>query len=68
MRIASQDDVHCTGYAVQCRITTEDPENNFQPDYGTLIAYRSAAGFGIRLDVGAAYTGAEYRRFLIRCW
>ncbi len=61
--IASQDDVHCNGYAVQCRITTEDPENNFQPDYGTLIAYRSAAGFGIRLDVGAAYTGARVSPF-----
>ena len=61
--ITSQDDISCTGYAVQCRITTEDPENNFQPDYGTLIAYRSAAGFGIRLDVGAAYTGARVSPF-----
>lgn len=61
--IESQSHVHCTGYAVQCRITTEDPENQFQPDYGTLIAYRSAAGFGIRLDVGAAYTGARVSPF-----
>ena len=58
LRIYSQDDVKCNGFSIQCRITTEDPENGFQPDYGTLIAYRSAAGFGIRLDVGAAYTGA----------
>ncbi len=63
LRIKSQDDVRCYGYAIQCRITTEDPENGFQPDYGTLIAYRSAAGFGIRLDVGAAYTGASVSPF-----
>ncbi len=61
--IKSQADVQCRGYAIQCRITTEDPENGFQPDYGTLIAYRSAAGFGIRLDVGAAYTGAHVSPF-----
>jgi len=63
LRIYSQDDVKCNGFAIQCRITTEDPENGFQPDYGTLIAYRSAAGFGIRLDVGAAYTGARVSPF-----
>jgi pyruvate carboxylase len=61
--IGSQEEVQCNGYAVQCRITTEDPENNFQPDYGTLIAYRTGAGFGIRLDVGAAYTGARVSPF-----
>ncbi len=61
--IESQESIRCTGYAVQCRITTEDPENGFQPDYGTIIAYRSAAGFGIRLDVGAAYTGARVSPF-----
>ena len=63
IRINTQDDVHCHGYSIQCRITTEDPTNGFQPDYGTLIAYRSAAGFGIRLDVGAAYTGARVSPF-----
>ncbi|MDH3903074.1 MAG: pyruvate carboxylase, partial [Xanthomonadales bacterium] len=63
IRIKTQDDVHCHGYSIQCRITTEDPANGFQPDYGTLIAYRSAAGFGIRLDVGAAYTGARVSPF-----
>ncbi len=56
--IDSQESVVCNGYAIQCRITTEDPENNFQPDYGRIIAYRSSGGFGIRLDVGAAYPGA----------
>ena len=61
--IQKQSDIQCRGFAIQCRITTEDPENNFQPDYGTLIAYRSAAGFGIRLDVGAAYTGAQVSPF-----
>ncbi len=61
--ITGQQDVTCTGYAVQCRITTEDPGNNFQPDYGTLIAYRSPGGFGIRLDMGVAYTGARVSPF-----
>ncbi|MDT8321451.1 MAG: pyruvate carboxylase [Xanthomonadales bacterium] len=63
LNIPSQESVRCNGFAVQCRITTEDPENSFQPDYGTLIAYRSAAGFGIRLDVGAAYVGARVSPF-----
>jgi len=63
IRIHTQDDVECRGYSIQCRITTEDPENGFQPDFGTVIAYRSAAGFGIRLDVGAAYTGARVSPF-----
>ena len=50
------------GFAMQCRITTEDPENNFVPDYGKISAYRSPAGFGIRLDAGTAYTGAIITR------
>ncbi len=61
--IKSQEDVKCNGYAIQCRITTEDPSQNFKPDYGTVIAYRSAAGFGIRLDVGNCYTGARISPF-----
>lgn len=61
--IASQEEVMCRGYAVQCRITTEDPAKNFQPDFGTIIAYRSPGGFGIRLDVGAAYAGAKVSPF-----
>lgn len=56
--IRSQEDVECQGVAVQCRVTTEDPSNNFKPDYGTLIAYRSASGMGIRLDAGSAFPGA----------
>ena len=63
INIPDQDSIECNGYAVQCRVTTEDPENEFQPDYGVLIAYRSAGGFGIRLDVGAAYTGAKVSPF-----
>ena len=51
------------GHALQCRITTEDPEKNFTPDYGKLTAYRSAAGAGIRLDAGTAYTGAVITPF-----
>ncbi|SPA14564.1 putative Pyruvate carboxylase [Cupriavidus taiwanensis] len=53
-----QQDIHLNGHALQCRITTEDPENGFLPDYGRLTAYRSAAGFGVRLDAGTAYGGA----------
>ncbi len=58
-----QDEIHAYGHALQCRITTEDPENNFIPDYGALSAYRSPAGFGIRLDGGTAYAGARITRF-----
>jgi pyruvate carboxylase len=53
-----QHDIRLHGHAIQCRITTEDPEQNFTPDYGRITAYRSAAGFGVRLDGGTAYTGA----------
>jgi pyruvate carboxylase len=49
-------------HALQCRITTEDPENNFIPDYGRITAYRSPAGFGVRLDAGTAYSGAVITR------
>ena len=56
--IERQEDVKINGYAVQCRITTEDPANNFAPDTGKITAYRSGGGFGIRLDGGNAYTGA----------
>jgi pyruvate carboxylase len=56
--IPPQDQITTRGYATQCRITTEDPENNFIPDYGRLTTYRSAAGFGIRLDGGSAFGGA----------
>jgi pyruvate carboxylase len=56
--VPSQSGIRLNGHALQCRITTEDPEKNFTPDYGRLTAYRSAAGFGIRLDGGTAYAGA----------
>lgn len=59
LRIGQQSDIQCHGFAVQCRITTEKPAEDFQPDYGTIIAYRSPAGMGIRLDAGNAYAGAE---------
>ena len=61
--IRSQEEVQCNGYAIQCRITTEDPENGFKPDYGTIIAYRSAGGFGIRLDAGNCYAGVTISPF-----
>ncbi len=61
--IKDQADVQCNGYAIQCRITTEDPENGFKPDYGTIIAYRSAGGFGIRLDAGNCYAGVTISPF-----
>jgi pyruvate carboxylase len=56
--IPAQAAVSVRGYAIQCRITTEDPANNFIPDYGRISHYRSAAGFGIRLDAGTAFSGA----------
>ena len=56
--IASQADIRQNGYAIQCRVTTEDPANNFAPDTGKITSYRSAGGFGIRLDGGNAYSGA----------
>ncbi len=56
--MASQSDLRENGYAIQCRVTTEDPTNNFAPDTGKITAYRSGGGFGVRLDGGNAYTGA----------
>lgn len=61
--IRSQEDVTCNGFAIQCRITTEDPEQDFKPDYGTIIAYRNAGGFGIRLDEGSTYPGMKISPF-----
>ncbi|WP_026964204.1 pyruvate carboxylase [Alicyclobacillus pomorum] len=57
--IKSQEDVRTRGYAIQCRVTTEDPQNGFLPDTGRIATYRSAAGFGIRLDTGNGYNGAR---------
>jgi pyruvate carboxylase len=60
--VPPQDQIRISAHAMQCRITTEDPENNFIPDYGKITAYRSPAGFGVRLDAGTAYTGAIITR------
>jgi len=61
--VPAQSNIRLNGHALQCRITTEDPEQNFIPDYGRITAYRGAAGFGIRLDGGTAYSGAVITRF-----
>ena len=58
MSLPNRENIPLNGAALQCRVTTEDPENNFAPDYGKLSTYRSPAGFGIRLDGGTAYAGA----------
>ena len=62
LSIPPQDQIERRGYAIQCRITTEDPSDGFSPDYGRLQAYRTAAGLGIRLD-GTAYSGAVLSPF-----
>ncbi len=56
--LPSQKEIKTTGFAVQCRVTTENPSNRFMPDYGRLTHYRSAGGMGIRLDAGTAFSGA----------
>ncbi|MBI3830184.1 MAG: pyruvate carboxylase [Planctomycetes bacterium] len=58
VRVPAQDKLEHRGYAIQCRITTENPAKNFAPDYGRISTYRSAAGFGLRLDGGTAFGGA----------
>jgi len=61
--LPSQENIPRTGYAVQARITTEDPENKFTPNYGRILTYRSAAGFGIRLDGGMGEAGSVITPF-----
>lgn len=61
--VPKQKNIKLNGFALQCRITTENPEDNFVPDYGRITAYRGATGFGIRLDGGTAYSGAVITRF-----
>ncbi len=56
--IKGQEDIQPRGYAIQCRVTTEDPLNNFAPDTGAIDIYRTGSGFGIRLDGGSGFTGA----------
>lgn len=58
INVPNQSAIAMRGYAIQCRITTEDPANNFAPDFGTITTYRSSAGFGVRLDAGNAFTGS----------
>jgi pyruvate carboxylase len=61
--VPPQEQIRIQSHALQCRVTTEDPENNFTPDYGRITAYRSPAGFGVRLDAGTAYAGAIITRW-----
>ena len=63
IKIYGQDSLSTNGFALQCRITTEDPTNDFRPDYGTITTYRTAAGFGIRLDAGSVYRGVTVSPF-----
>ena len=72
--VPAQDEITLDGHALQCRITTEDPYNNFIPDYGRITAYRGAFGFGVRIDGGTAYSGAIVTRHFdpllekVTCW
>src|SRR5690606_26408091 len=59
----AQSEIRTSGFAIQCRVTTEDPTNHFRPDYGRISHYRSAAGLGIRLDAGSAFSGAVVNPF-----
>jgi pyruvate carboxylase len=61
--LGDQSAIQTRGYAIQCRVTTEDPTNNFMPDYGRMSHYRSASGMGIRLDAGTAFSGAVVTPF-----
>ena len=69
--IASQSAVQAHGYAIQCRITAEDPANDFLPDTGTILAYRAPGGFGLRLDGGDGLSGTKvagyYDSLLVKC-
>ncbi|SFC04414.1 pyruvate carboxylase [Bacillus sp. OV322] len=61
--IPAQEDIQTHGFAIQSRVTTEDPLNNFMPDTGKIMAYRSGGGFGVRLDAGNAFQGAVITPF-----
>ncbi len=63
IKIYDQESIATYGFALQCRLTTEDPANNFTPDYGTITTYRSASGMGIRLDAGSIYQGYQVSPF-----
>ena len=72
--LPAQDQIAAHGFAIQCRVTTEDPANKFMPDYGRLTNYRSPGGMGIRLDGGTAFSGAVVTPFYdsllvkVTCW
>ncbi len=61
--LPNQEEIRANGFAIQCRVTTEDPANQFRPDYGRITHYRSAGGLGIRLDAGSAFSGAVVNPF-----
>ena len=61
--LPSQESISTHGFAIQCRVTTEDPSNQFMPDYGRISHYRSGSGMGIRLDAGTAFSGAVVHPF-----
>lgn len=63
VELPAQNDISVNGFAMQCRVTTEDPVNQFRPDYGRITHYRSAGGLGIRLDAGSAFSGAVVNPF-----
>ena len=63
IKIYDQESLATYGFALQCRLTTEDPQNNFTPDYGNITTYRSASGMGIRLDAGSIYQGYNVSPF-----
>lgn len=63
IKIYEQESIATYGFALQCRLTTEDPSNNFTPDYGSVTTYRSASGMGIRLDAGSIYQGYNVSPF-----
>jgi pyruvate carboxylase len=63
INLPAQKDIPRMGCAVQCRVTTEDPENKFTPDYGRILTYRSTGGHGVRLDGGMGYSGAVITPF-----
>lgn len=71
INIKSQNDIKVNGFSIQCRITTEDPNNDFIPDTGTMDVYRTGSGFGIRLDGGSGFTGSVispyYDSLLVKC-
>lgn len=58
IHMPKQENMPMIGYAIQARVTTEDPANDFMPDTGKLMVYRSSGGFGVRLDAGNGFQGA----------